>query len=58
MYGAGNATGLSPVLDPTILPDTAGNDMLVAVSVLSFIVIALIIISTIVRIIAKRFYKN
>jgi len=41
-----------------ILPNTGGNELLVAVSLLSIAIGSMIILSTVARIIAKKIYKH
>ncbi|MEO5950354.1 MAG: hypothetical protein ABIQ04_02810 [Candidatus Saccharimonadales bacterium] len=60
MYGngAGGLTAVVPVGGGiALLPNTGGDPLLLAVSILSITVGVLIILTTIARIIAKRYYK-
>ena len=61
MYGSGNASGLSAAL-PTaagvvVLPNTGDNHVLFFVALASVIIGSVIVITTIIRMIAKRVYR-
>lgn len=59
MYGNGSVLGASTALaGVAILPNTGGNTAFYAVAVASIVIGSLIILSTIIRFIAKKVYKD
>lgn len=61
MYGEGNGAGLASIVPTvggiTMLPNTGDNTTLFIVSLFSTIVGSLILVSTLARFVAKKFYR-